>query len=100
MSSIMGVLLGHVHDGMMVNLRADNIKLRERAAGMVARIASVGRDTALSYLNDTGGAVKPAILLASGARDAREAHDMLTQTKGHLRAALAQLNHRREGADT
>ncbi len=41
MSTLMGMRLGHVHDGMMVNLRADNEKLRARAVAMVQRIADV-----------------------------------------------------------
>ena len=41
MSTQMGILLGHVHDGMMVNLNSDNIKLRKRAADIVCRISNV-----------------------------------------------------------
>ena len=38
MSTLIAVHLGHVHDGYMVNLMADNIKLRDRAARIVAAI--------------------------------------------------------------
>ncbi len=38
-STLVAIHLGHVHDGYMVNLRPDNIKLRGRAARIVAAIA-------------------------------------------------------------
>lgn len=66
MSVAIGVRLGAVHDGLMVNLVADNIKLVERAAGIVARLAGADRETAQAALRATAGAVKPAILVARG----------------------------------
>ena len=46
MSTLMGVEIGAVHDGMMVNVVADNAKLRGRAAGIVARITGADADRA------------------------------------------------------
>lgn len=91
MSTLMGVRLGHVHDGMMVNLIADNAKLRGRAATIVAIIARVDEDEALSKLDMARGAVKPAVLMAMGVETLDEANTLLGQTKGHLRAALARM---------
>ena len=65
-SVLIGVQLGHVHDGMMVNVIADNAKLRDRAARIVAQVAGVEPATARVALNRTNGAVKPAILVARG----------------------------------
>lgn len=65
-SVLVGVQLGHVHDGMMVNLIADNAKLRDRAARIVARVAGVDTGIARVALNRTHGAVKPAVLVARG----------------------------------
>lgn len=92
MSTVMGVALGHIHDGMMVNLRADNDKLRDRAVGMVATIADVSKDHAQTCLNRAGAAVKPAVLLAAGASTLDQAEALLAGSDGHLRAALAALN--------
>ena len=91
MSTLMGIALGHVHDGMMVNLRADNDKLRQRAVGMVSRIARVPEDSARKHLEAASGAVKPAVLLAAGADSPTRAQAILTDTNGDLRAALARL---------
>jgi N-acetylmuramic acid 6-phosphate etherase len=88
LSTLMAVKLGHVHDGMMVNVHADNAKLRARAAGIVARIARVDTADAMAALEATNGAVKPAVLVALGASLA-EARTLLTNTNDNLRAALA-----------
>ncbi len=88
MSTLMGIKLGHVHDGMMVNLLADNAKLRKRAAGMVAAIAGVDDARADACLQASGGAVKPAVLLAAGVDDLEQASALLNATHGNLRVAL------------
>ncbi|MEM8630559.1 MAG: N-acetylmuramic acid 6-phosphate etherase [Pseudomonadota bacterium] len=91
MSTIMGVLLGHVHDGMMVNVRADNAKLRARAAGMVAAISGASERAAESALSTAEGDVKTAVLVAAGAPSPDVARAALEETGGRLRAALARL---------
>ena len=90
MSTLMGLMLGQVHDGMMVGVIADNDKLRARAAGMVASIARVDAAKAASALDAAGGAVKPAVLIALG-QGADKAAELLQGTKGNLRAALARI---------
>lgn len=86
----MGILLGHVHDGYMVNVLADNAKLADRAARIVAGISGKDMTAAKDALAQTGGAVKPAILIAAGATAAQaEAH--LKNSEGALGPALAAL---------
>jgi len=92
MSTLMGVALGHIHDGMMVNLRADNAKLEARAAAIIARIT--GSAAPKTHLATARGAVKPAILLAAGATDLTQAEALLAASGGHIRAALAALKPR------
>jgi N-acetylmuramic acid 6-phosphate etherase len=86
-SVTLGVLLGHIHDGMMVNVIADNIKLRDRAARIVAQVARVEKEAALTALDQTGGAVKPAVLVARGATP-QAAKERLLRAGGHLAIAL------------
>ena len=88
MSTLMGIRLGQVHDGMMVGLVADNEKLRGRAAAMVARIAGVEAGVAATALDAARGAVKPAVLIALG-QAPEAALGLLSETKGNLRAASA-----------
>jgi len=92
-STLMAVKLGHVHDGHMVGLRADNEKLRIRAARMVADIAGIEFDMARAWFNAADGSVKVAVLLASGAADADEARAMLSRSGDMLRPALEELQH-------
>ena len=88
MSTLMGVRLGQVHDGMMVGLVADNEKLRGRAVAMVARIAVVDELLAAQALDAAQGAVKPAVLIALG-QAPEAALALLSETNGNLRAAIA-----------
>jgi len=87
-STLFGLALGHVHAGLMVNLRADNDKLQRRAIGVVATLAGVDEAAAQAALAAAGGEVKPAVLLAAGARDCACAGDYLTRSRGRLGDAL------------
>ncbi|BCG98746.1 N-acetylmuramic acid 6-phosphate etherase [Mesorhizobium loti] len=89
LSTLTAVHLGHVHDGYMVNLMADNIKLRDRAARIVAALSGRDRDEAARLLEKSGGAVKTAILLAAGADSADAAEKLLEGTGQKLRPALS-----------
>ncbi|MBX3567312.1 MAG: N-acetylmuramic acid 6-phosphate etherase [Rhizobiaceae bacterium] len=91
LSTLAATHLGHVHDGYMVNLKADNMKLRDRAARIVAAIAGCETAEAVRLLEKTGGAVKPAVLIATGARDRGDAERLLAETGDRLRPALARL---------
>ena len=91
LSTLVAVRLGHVHDGYMVNLHADNAKLRDRAARIVAAVAGVDGDAAKRLLDRAGGSVKTAILLGAGAADATVAKELLDRTGQKLRPALSSL---------
>ncbi|WP_324762682.1 N-acetylmuramic acid 6-phosphate etherase [Sinorhizobium meliloti] len=89
LSTMVGIHLGHVLDGHMVNLRADNIKLRGRAIRIVSDITGIGAAEADRLLGLAAGSVKLAILLASGARDVAHAEDALERADQNLRRAIA-----------
>lgn len=90
-STLMGVMLGHVHDGHMVNLKADNGKLRARASRMVSEIAGIDGEAADECLSAASGNVKIAVLLAAGAKDVAQAQALLDAHRAHLRPALQAL---------
>lgn len=92
LSTLIGVRLGHVYDGLMVNLVADNDKLRGRAARIVATITGASADDAAGALQKSGGAVKPAILIAAGATSLADAERLLGATNGNVREALSMLS--------
>lgn len=91
LSSLICVRLGHVYDGMMVNLQAENAKLRTRATEIVTRIGGVEQSAAEKLLERTKGAVKPAVLMAAGIDDVQAATSLLVRFNGNLRSALEQV---------
>ena len=90
-STLVGILLGHVHDGHMVNLKADNIKLKGRACRIVSDISGVGLDEAERLLARSEGSVKEAVLLAAGVPDVSAAKAALIRSGQSLRRALKAL---------
>ncbi len=93
LSTLMGVHLGHVHDGYMVSVRSDNQKLKDRAARIVAAISGCDREQAAGWLDEAGGSVKTAVLLAAGANGKKAAAGLLDRHGQKLRAALSELAH-------
>ncbi|MFK0276009.1 N-acetylmuramic acid 6-phosphate etherase [Ensifer sp. NPDC090286] len=87
-STLVGIQLGHVLDGHMVNLRADNIKLHGRAIRIVTDITDISAAEAGRLINMASGSVKVAILLASGAKDVAVAEAALKETRQNLRQAI------------
>jgi N-acetylmuramic acid 6-phosphate etherase len=97
LSSLMGFELGHVYQGLMVNLKTENAKLRDRARGIVATITSVSEAKAEAALREAGGEVKPAILIACGVVNMSEAVAWLAAAEGRIddvlrRAAIKRIN--------
>jgi len=88
LSTLVGLALGHIHAGLMVNVRADNDKLQKRALGIVMSIAGVAENKAQAALAATSGEVKPAVLLSLGARDCDDAVNRLRRSQGRLGEAL------------
>nr|WP_321980509.1 N-acetylmuramic acid 6-phosphate etherase [uncultured Cohaesibacter sp.] len=91
LSTLMAIQLGHVHDGMMVNLKADNLKLKKRASQIVQIIADVPVEQAETALSIACGNVKLASLIAAGNLCVEEAQALLDKAKGNLRGALGRL---------
>jgi N-acetylmuramic acid 6-phosphate etherase len=87
-----GILLGHIHEGYMVNVRAENAKLRDRARRMVGAITGCDEETANDAFMQSGGSTKIAVLIASGAGSPELARHMLQQSGDVLRPALLKLH--------
>jgi N-acetylmuramic acid 6-phosphate etherase len=87
-STLAMIRLGHVYDGLMVNLRADNRKLAGRSARMLRHIVGAGEAEADAALARAGGSVKRAALLLRGLTP-EAADKALAAAGGNLRTALA-----------
>ncbi len=89
-SSALMVQLGRVHQGLMVDMQARNVKLRHRAARMLRHLTGAGDAAIGAALAATAGRVKPAVLVLHGL-DAAAADALLERSSGRLRVALAGL---------
>ncbi|MEU5330774.1 MULTISPECIES: N-acetylmuramic acid 6-phosphate etherase [Streptomyces] len=88
-STVTMIRLGKTYGNLMVDVRASNEKLRARSRHIVS-LATGASDTAIeAALAATDGEVKNAILVVLGQVDGPTAARLLTESDGHLRAALA-----------
>ncbi len=90
-STLTGIGLGHVHDGYMVNLRADNAKLRVRASRIVSAISGIEETEAGLWLERAEGSAKLAVLMAEGAPSREDAKRVLFEAGDSLRKARRSL---------
>ncbi|MFN8620681.1 MAG: N-acetylmuramic acid 6-phosphate etherase [Chloroflexota bacterium] len=87
-STIAMVRSGKTWGNLMVDLRATNAKLRERAIRITGAVTGADRPTAEAALRAAGWEVKPACLIISRGVDVAEARRLLTLHHGRLRDAL------------
>ncbi len=73
----------------MVDLRASNQKLQDRARRLVIHATGAGEKRAQQLLDRAGGQVKLAILMEKSGLEAEAARDRLEQCRGHLAQAIA-----------
>lgn len=80
---------GKVYQNLMVDVKATNVKLVDRACRIVVEATGVERSQAEAALAQTDFEVKPAILMLLAGISAEEAQRRLQAHHGYLRAALA-----------
>lgn len=83
------VRLGYVYGNLMVNVQPTNVKLRDRAARIIAALTGLPSEEALALL-DKAGSVKTAIVMQRLHLSRQEAETKLAAAKGRLREALAE----------
>lgn len=82
------VQLGKTYGNLMVDVRASNDKLRDRAARIVSEITGASNDAARKALESASWETKVATLMVSGDLDADAARRRLADAHGRLRLAL------------
>ncbi len=87
-STIAMVQLGKVYENLMVDLRASNVKLRDRAARIVAALTGRNREESFEWLDKADGHVKLAILMCMRSLSRERAAAVLETCRGSLRVAL------------
>jgi N-acetylglucosamine-6-phosphate deacetylase len=83
------VLLGKTYGNLMVDVRATNTKLRDRAARIVQAVTGVSLERAVEALETAGWNTKLASLVAARGMDVAAAASVLEEAGGRLRRALA-----------
>ncbi|MEV4563206.1 N-acetylmuramic acid 6-phosphate etherase [Nonomuraea sp. NPDC049419] len=89
-STIVMVRLGKTYGNLMVDVKASNGKLRERAVRMVTTITGTGRDEALAALDANGFNVKQAVVASRFDLSPQDAAARLAAAGGRLRVALGE----------
>lgn len=87
-STTLMIRSGRVYENLMVDLRATNAKLRDRAARIISILTGLARPEAFDLLDRAGGAVKTAIVMHQAGMQRESAEARLAQTGGRLDAAL------------
>jgi N-acetylmuramic acid 6-phosphate etherase len=82
------IRLGKTYGNLMVDLRASNSKLADRAQRIVRDITKLSAAETERLLNECGGEVKTAIVRHDRGVSAAEARQLLLASQGHLRKAL------------
>lgn len=82
------IKLGKVYGNLMVDVRATNKKLVERAKKIVCEATGVDREVAEKVLKETNYDVKLSILMILTGLDINEAKEKLTQNKGYIAKAM------------
>lgn len=79
---------GYVFEGRMVGVRPMNKKLRQRCIRIIAELTKEDAPRAEQRLDETGGSIRLAILMARGGLTLTEARRRLDACQGVLREAL------------
>lgn len=82
------VRFGKVYDNLMVDVVATNAKLRARALRLIGTLAPANEERARELLDQAGGSVKIAVVMARRGVDAAQAHALLERERGFLRALM------------
>lgn len=79
---------GRVYGSLMVDMRASNAKLRDRAARIVAELTGLDRVAALTALDQAGGLVKTAVVMQRLRLELPDAEARLAEAGGRLERVI------------
>jgi N-acetylmuramic acid 6-phosphate etherase len=84
------IRLGKVYSNLMVEMPATNMKLRRRSERIVELASGARADVARRALEQAGGNIKVAIVMARSGVSVDQARRLLDQNSGDLRRALGE----------
>lgn len=83
-STTLMIRSGRVYQNLMVDVRASNAKLRDRAARIIATLTGVSRQAAFDLIDAADGSVKTAVVMHKLGTDRTRAEHLLAQAQGRL----------------
>jgi N-acetylmuramic acid 6-phosphate etherase len=87
-TTIAMVQLGKCYENLMVDLRASNDKLKDRAARIVSMLTGLDTNAATDLLEQAEGHVKTAVVMHHHRASAEAAQSILDRYHGRLRPAI------------
>jgi N-acetylmuramic acid 6-phosphate etherase len=88
-STLVMVRLGHTYGNLMIDVRVDNEKLRQRSVRNVAQVTGLPYEQAETALAAAGGEAKVAVVAALSGLSVELARERLAAAGGNARRALA-----------
>lgn len=88
LSTAVMVKLGKVYGNLMVDVKATNKKLKQRAANILKQTTGVSQEAAEEALRQAGGSCKTAIVCIKCGLDRGAAEALLERAGGHIAGAL------------
>ncbi len=83
-STALMVRAGKVYGNLMIDVRATNAKLRDRAARIIATLTGLDRTASFTLLDQAGGSAKIAVVMQRLQLDRQQAEARLNDTRGRL----------------
>jgi N-acetylmuramic acid 6-phosphate etherase len=81
-------LSGRIYKNYMIDMKATNEKLTDRAMRIISECCDVDREEALHYLKQAGSSVKKAIVMINKNLNLKEAEDLIKKHSGKLGSIL------------
>ena len=81
--------IGKVYKNLMVDMKATNQKLVERARGIVMQSTGCDYERAEQVLEETGYSTKEAIVMILTGADRKTAAELLEKNKGFVRRCVS-----------
>lgn len=89
-STTLMVRSGRVYENLMVDVRATNAKLRDRAARIIGSLTGLARAECFTLLESAGGSVKTAVVMHRRGVSRARADELLSAARDRLDAALGE----------
>ncbi|MFB3160936.1 N-acetylmuramic acid 6-phosphate etherase [Neobacillus sp. 179-J 1A1 HS] len=82
------ILLGKAYENLMVDVKVSNLKLKERAIGIIRKITGVSYELALETLEKSDLQVKTAIVMIMTETTKQQAEELLDAANGYVKIAI------------